>query len=122
MELHNKGREYTYECSTGRSIIDLTLSWNLQTGLNGWKVSKDLNHSDHNTIQYNLETELEVIPVHRPWNKADWQCIKTELERKEIYIPNKITPQRLEKMLDQYYSLLEKALNKGCPKQKEVNK
>ena len=96
------------------------LSTLLCPGLNGWKVSKDLNHSDHNTIQYNLETELEVIPVHRPWNKADWQCFKTELEKKEIYIPNKITPQRLEKMLDQYYSLLEKALNKVCPKQKEI--
>ena len=46
LELHNKGREYTYECSTGRSIINLTLSWNLKTGLNGSKVSKDLNHSD----------------------------------------------------------------------------
>ena len=32
LELHNKGREYTYECSTGRSIIDLTLSWNLKLG------------------------------------------------------------------------------------------
>ena len=79
-----------------KSIVDLTLFWNLKTGLNGWKVSKDLNHSDHNTIKYNVETELEVIPVHRPWNKADWQCFKAELEKKEIYIPIKITPQRHE--------------------------
>ena len=61
---------------------------------------------------------METIPIHRPWNKADWQAFKAELEQKEIYIPNKITPQRLEKMLDQYYNLIEKALDKVCPKQK----
>ena len=26
LELHNKGKENTYECSTGKSIIDITLS------------------------------------------------------------------------------------------------
>ena len=63
---------------------------------------------------------METIPVHRPRNKADWLTFKAELEKKEIYIPNKITPHRLEKMLDQYYSLIEKALDKACPKQKEI--
>ena len=91
LELHNRGKEYTYDCTTGKSIIDLTLSWNLKTGLKNWKVNTSLNHSDHNSIKYNLETELETIPVHRPWNKADWQCFKNELEGKEVYVPNKIT-------------------------------
>ena len=63
---------------------------------------------------------METIPIHRPWNKADWLTFKAELEQKEIYVPNKITPHRLEKMLDQYYSLIEKALDKACPKQKEI--
>ena len=34
LEVHNKGKEHTYECSTGRSVIDLTLLWNIKTGLN----------------------------------------------------------------------------------------
>ena len=44
------------------------------------------------------------------------------IPRKEGNIhTKKITPQRLEKMLDQYYTLLDsKALNKACPKQKEI--
>ena len=25
LEIHNKGKEYTYECSTGKSVIDLSL-------------------------------------------------------------------------------------------------
>ena len=53
LELHNKGKEYTYECATGKLTIDLTL----KTGLKNWKVNTSLNHSDHNTIKYNLETE-----------------------------------------------------------------
>ena len=72
-----------------RTIIDITLSWNLKTGLTKWKVYKELNHSDHNTIKFQLETEMETIPVHRPWNKADWQAFKQELELKEIYIYTK---------------------------------
>ena len=79
-----------------------------------------MNHSDHNTIKFKLETEMETIPVHRPWSKADWTTFKKELEHIEIYIPNKITPQRLEKMLDQYYKLIENALNVACPKQKAI--
>ena len=81
---------------------------------------KELNHSDHITIKFRLETEMETIPVPRPWSKADWLTFKKELEQKEIYIPNKITPQRLEKILDQFYNLIEKALDKACPKQKEI--
>ena len=69
-----------------------------KTGLKEWKVHKELNHSDHNTIKFKLETEMETIPVHRPWNKADWTTFKKELENKEIDIPNKITPHRLEKI------------------------
>ena len=80
-ELHNEGKEYTYECSTGKSIIDLTLSWSLKTGLKEWKVHKELNHSDHNTIKFKLEIEMETIPGHRPWNKADWTTFKKELEQ-----------------------------------------
>ena len=119
-ELHNTGKTYTYECNTGKSVIDLTLSWNLKTGLTDWKVSREINHSDHNSIKYNLETELETIPLHRPWNKADWEVFKKDLADKKIYIPKKITPHRLEKMLDQYYKQIEKALDKACPKQKEI--
>ena len=63
---------------------------------------------------------METIPLHRPWSKADWQTFKAELDNKEIYIPNKITPHRLEKMLDQFYNLIEKALNEACPKQKQI--
>ena len=76
---------------------------------------KELNHSDYNTIKFSLETEMETLPVHRPWSEADWLTFKAELEQKEIYIPNKITPKRLEKMLNQYYSLIEKALDKHVP-------
>ena len=80
----------------------------------------EINHSDHYSINVNLETELETIPIHRPWNKADWEMFRKELTDKQIYVPNKITPQRLEKMLDQFYKQIERAFDKACPKQKEI--
>ena len=83
------GKEYTYECSTVKLAIDLILLWNLKTGLKGWKVSKELNHSDHNTIKYTLETKFETIPLHRPWSKADWKLLREELEKKKYTYPRK---------------------------------
>ena len=76
--------------------------------------------ADHNTMKYTFETELETIPLHKPWSKADWKLFRDELENKEIYLPNTIMPPRHEKKLDQYYKQIEKALNKACPKQKEI--
>ena len=38
----------------------------------------------------------------------------------KIYTPNKITPRRLDKMLDQFYAQIEQALDKAFPKQREI--
>ena len=50
LTIHNIGREYTFECATGKSIIDVTMSHNLKLKLNNWRVCKKFNGSDHNTI------------------------------------------------------------------------
>ena len=70
--LRNIGKEYTYDCQLGKSVIDLTLTCNLGAGILNWKVSKGLNFSDHNTIKFSIAAELLKLPPTRSWAKADW--------------------------------------------------
>ena len=78
--LRNIGKEYTYECQIGKSVIDLTLTCNLGAGILDWKVSRSLNFSDHNTISFNITAEILELPAIRPWDKADWSTFEKELE------------------------------------------
>jgi len=118
--IHNTTKDYTYECQLGKSVIDLTLSLGLRTGIHNWHVNKNLNHSDHHTIEYTLDTEIENIAPHRPWGQADWNIFKTLLADKNIEIPDIITPRKLEKMVDKLYKIIEKALDKACPMTEEM--
>ena len=40
--LQNRGKEFTYDCQLGRTIIDLTLTCNLGAGIRNWRVLKGL--------------------------------------------------------------------------------
>ena len=51
IEVHNIGRVPTFDCATGRSIIDITLSCDLRHTLSNWQVDTKENFSDHNTIK-----------------------------------------------------------------------
>ena len=67
LQLHNVGRDYTFECKTGKSVIDITLSSNLKLKINDWKVCRAYNHSDHNTIKYYITTDIIEIKPHRSY-------------------------------------------------------
>ena len=116
LDIVSDGRkDYTFECSTGKSVIDLTLTRGITSNINNWKVSKKLNHSDHNTIHYEIDAGYIDIPEHRPWHKADWEAYKTYLENCIVHIPDEMTASTLESMLDEIYNQIEVALNKACP-------
>ena len=76
----NVGKEYTYDCQLGKSVIDITLTCNLGAGILDWKVNRTLNFSIHNTITFNVATEILELPATRPWAKAGWDQFERELE------------------------------------------
>ena len=86
LQIHNIGKSYTFECNTGKSVIDLTLSRLFSVSINDWRVSKKMNHSDHHTIRFKLDTGDMIIPAHRQWNKVDWDKFVKEMDSKHIYI------------------------------------
>ena len=56
--VQNKGLTPTYECKIGQSIIDVTLTVNFRLKIDNWKVCRNYNGSDHNTILYKIVTCL----------------------------------------------------------------
>ena len=55
LQLANKGDKYTYDCSTGRSIIDITLGTNrIVQSIQDWQVEDKEFFSDHKRIVFNL--------------------------------------------------------------------
>ena len=113
--LQNTGKEYTYECQLGKSVIDLTLTCNLGAGINNWKVSKTLNFSDHNTISYKIATEIIQMPATRAWAKADWTTFERRLEEQDWPIGETISEKNINTMVNRLTKVLTKALDEACP-------
>ena len=115
LQLHNVGRDYTFECKTGKSVIDITLSRNLKLKIEDWKVCKAYNHSDHNTIKYNITTDIIEIKPHRQYESADWDIFKAELHKQDLHIPKIITQEKLELMVNKLNNCITAELDKVCP-------
>ena len=74
LQLANQGDKFTYDCSTGRSIIDLTLGTMrvIQT-IQGWQVEEHKSYSDHKRITFDLPG-FKRPRFEAKWivDKADW--------------------------------------------------
>ena len=113
--LRNTGKEYTYDCQLGKSVIDLTLSCNLGAGLLDWRVKRSLNFSDHNTITFSIAAEVIELLATRPWAKADWDQFERELDEQIWDIPDTLTEKKINILVDRLTQTLTDALNNACP-------
>ena len=114
LQLRNVGKDYTYDCRLGKSIIDLTLTCNLGAGIINWRVSKALNFSDHNTITYNVAMEILELPPTRPWAKADWKTFEKKLEEHDWTIGDHISEKQINTLVNKLTTVLIDALNTAC--------
>jgi len=120
--IENKINKPTFQSTRAESYIDVTLSRDLATQVDAWIVNDDYNGSDHNTIEFNLNTEKEIIPEHRNWDKADWDLFKKELQATQLEYPQTISDKKLDKQVAKLYRVLNKALDKACPKIKATTR
>ena len=77
-----------------------------------------MNFSDHNTIKYEIEVEQIKLPPTRKWDKMDREAFRVTLNSSNIRIMSNMTGSRLEKCLTQWYTQINDALDKHCPKQR----
>ena len=113
--LRNIGKEFTYDCQLGKSVIDLTLTCYLEAGILDWKVNRALNFSDHNTISFTIAAEILELPPGRPWAKADWDTFEKELEEHDWETSMFITEKKRNHWVDRLMKMLTNTLNKACP-------
>ena len=119
LSVENTGNTPTYEARRGDSVassfIDVTLSRDLPFDLLDWKVSREYNASDHNTISFNIKHTPRTKNKIRPWSKANWGSFKQILSEADYAIPTNISMKKLDKLLTKLYAHLNRAINTACP-------
>ena len=119
LEVSNKGRAWTYDCKLGKSIIDVTFVSRLKGTIDSWRVLKESNYSDHNTILFEVNTDKIVIPEHRNYDYANWDTFSEYMDKFTIEFPDMINSYKLDIIVNKITCHLNKALDKACPKVKE---
>ena len=116
--VENIGRVPTFEIVRDgvlfRSCIDLTATKG-DIEVVDWRVDQAYNASDHNTITWQV---LESSPPPEPtrnWKKAKWKEFTEELVKVDPFIPEWISPKKLDKMVNKLYKAINAALDKACP-------
>ena len=120
LEIHNDTSAPTYETKRGNTLvrthIDVTMSRDLHFPIAEWRVDREYNASDHNTIHFQApKTELESKMV-RPWSRADWTCFGAVLRAADYQIPTGLSMKKLDRLTNRLYTILEGALDQACPK------
>ena len=76
LRIENVGASPTFETRRGDKIIgthiDVTLSRDLGSPIRQWRVNREYNASDHNTILFEITATKAEPEMIRPWAKADW--------------------------------------------------
>ena len=120
LAVENIGNQPTFEVyrrnGMASSCIDVTLTRDLHFDLTNWRVDRGYNASDHNTILFESQaTEVEKKKI-RPWSKADWPTFTKHLTEADYRVPNNMSMKKLDRLVGRMYEVLEKALNRACPK------
>ena len=80
----NRGNKYTYDCSLGKSIIDVTMSTiGLVEKITDWSVHDEDYFSDHKLITFTLNMEITPRGKSRNLKTANWVYFKQILNNKK---------------------------------------
>ena len=117
--VENIGTMPTFETMRGDRLIqthiDVTLSRDLPTPIEQWRVNREYNASDHNTILFNVKTSTPEPELIRPWSKADWEKFRAILKQANYGVPKDMSMKKLDKLVDKLYANLRAALDEACP-------
>ena len=127
--VENVGTCPTFETRRGDKLIqthiDVTLTKNLHFDLLDWRVCREYNASDHNTIQFRINHDKSSNEKIRPWSKADWPAFSRILANWDYRVPEGMSMKKLDKLIERIYDSIGSALDTACPlisKPNEVSK
>ena len=118
LDIENQGLTPTFQARGAETIIDITLTARLSVSVTNWTVSQEYNGLDHNTITFQVEQDKQKIEPTWKWHKADWTGFNLALQYNPLRIPVTVTQRTCEKLLDDLYKELDKAMKTNIPKTK----
>ena len=99
----NVGDKYTYECATGKSIIDITIvSVCLFDRIKDWVVHDEDYFSDHKLISFHLDFSKPTPCFSRNFKKANWSYFKHILKNKKWDDPQISGQMTIEKEAEKF--------------------
>ena len=117
--VHNTGDQYTFSNRRAATIIDVTLGTpRLADNIEGWKVTNQVQGSDHRFICWNFTISHHKIIKLRKWKLGDWSLFQKELEETIPALPEFWTVAILEKNTRDLMKFINKALDKSCPRKR----
>ena len=116
LDVHNVGNEPTWQSRGLSSIIDVTLSLNMEDDINEWKVSNVDSLSDHNMICFALGSTQSSKILVRNFRKARWPVFCNHISSNLKEPPGLWSETGVELALDHFYEVIEKGLDQACPK------
>ena len=123
-KVENKGETPTFHAfrnggETG-TCIDVTLTRGM-IPLTDWQVNDHVyNGSDHHTITWSLMISLPPPSIIRPWHQANWEIFREQVKAHSFDPPLNFTTQKLDKFLNQWYRVINLALDKACPTREAI--
>ena len=117
----NMGNKNTYDCATGKSIIDITMvSTLLADKIRNWVVHDEDYFSDHKMISYNLDTKKPPPIFLRNFKKANWSYFTQLLSNgKWENPPISWSKETIEQEAHKLKEDITKALDKVCPEKEQ---
>ena len=104
LKVENQGLAPIFEVKRGTKLvqthIDVTLTRGLSVRLQNWRVNRDYNASDNNTICFEIETSKPELDLIRPWSKADWLLFKETLNGANYGVSVDMSMKKLDRLVD----------------------
>ena len=118
LEVKNTGNQFTFYRANCRTIIDITLTRGptLAEAVKDWRVTDQVQGSDHLMLEWRLTISATSSYKARNWNKGDWILFQSSLEEKCGTPPKTWTRERLDEAAITLDMDLESALDKSHPK------
>ena len=120
----NIGNKYTYDCATGKSIIDVTfVSTPTVDRIKNWMVHDEDYLTDHKLITFELSFDKTPPSLFRNYKKANWSYFKALLSHK-IWenSPKFWCKETIELEADKLLKDITQALDKICPEKEQTIK
>lgn len=113
--VQNVGQEPTFVRNESQTIIDISITRNLENLIQNWHVCPEWQGSDHRKIEFELNLDSEVIIKKRTYHKKNLLSLKNLMDDISWYEFETWDTKTLEEETNYFMEKLRKAMDITCP-------